>query len=231
VREEVARVRALSKPQESAGTIYFDAAAESPAMFEEAALPSRSRFHQIAITAGIVLVCAAVGAPFLLSRTRSAPAPSPAAAPLVPSAAVPTSRGLPRPAAPLVLAPAGAADTAARHGEPAAAEIQTFELSGNAATGGAAPMPANGYLRIVAVDGAEVWVDGQPAGVTPLAELPAAVGTREVVVRHPEYGEARYSVEVRSARVTPVSATLRTEPPPTGVEAMPNMNAPLRVIR
>jgi hypothetical protein len=76
-----------------------------------------------------------------------------------------------------------------------------------------------------------VSVDGEPVGTTPLAELAVTIGTRQVVVRHPEHGEGRYTVDVRAGRVTPVSARISSTPAPEGVAAMPSMNAPLRVVR
>jgi hypothetical protein len=51
-------------------------------------------------------------------------------------------------------------------------------------------------IEIVAPDGAEVWVDGRSLGVMPLPPQSAAVGTCEVVIRHPELGEFRQPVTI-----------------------------------
>jgi hypothetical protein len=48
---------------------------------------------------------------------------------------------------------------------------------------------AEGIVRIFAPDGAEVWIDGERVGVTPLNDLRVAIGARDIVVRHPELGE------------------------------------------
>lgn len=53
-----------------------------------------------------------------------------------------------------------------------------------------------GRLSINAVPWADVWLDGQPLGSTPLANLTVDAGDREVVWRHPELGERRQTVRV-----------------------------------
>src|SRR6185295_9987850 len=42
---------------------------------------------------------------------------------------------------------------------------------------------------------ANVWIDGQPFGRTPVADIRLAAGPHEVVLRHPEFGERRQSVD------------------------------------
>jgi hypothetical protein len=54
----------------------------------------------------------------------------------------------------------------------------------------------NGLLNINAQPWAEVWVDGQRIGETPIGNLSRPVGTHEVVLRHPEFGERRETVVV-----------------------------------
>jgi hypothetical protein len=51
-------------------------------------------------------------------------------------------------------------------------------------------------LEIVAPPGAEIWVDGQPIGTAPLPPQSVAVGTCEVVMRHPVLGEQRQTTTV-----------------------------------
>jgi hypothetical protein len=58
---------------------------------------------------------------------------------------------------------------------------------------------AQGTLRITAPDGADVFIDGQRVGQTPLAEQHVALGTREIVVKHPQLGEKRVTVTVTSS--------------------------------
>lgn len=54
----------------------------------------------------------------------------------------------------------------------------------------------NGRLSINAVPWADVWLDGQPLGSTPLANLTLPIGDHVVVWRHPELGERRQTVQV-----------------------------------
>jgi hypothetical protein len=56
--------------------------------------------------------------------------------------------------------------------------------------------PPNGLLNINAQPWAEVWVDGQRVGETPIGNLSRPVGAHEVVLRHPEFGERRETVTV-----------------------------------
>jgi hypothetical protein len=43
---------------------------------------------------------------------------------------------------------------------------------------------------------AEVWIDGEKAGDTPIGNLQTTIGKHDVVFRHPELGETRQSVTV-----------------------------------
>ena len=56
--------------------------------------------------------------------------------------------------------------------------------------------PPNGVMNINAQPWAEVWVDGQRIGETPIGNLSRPVGPHEVVLRHPEFGERRETVTV-----------------------------------
>ena len=42
----------------------------------------------------------------------------------------------------------------------------------------------------------EVWIDGARAGETPLSNLQVALGTREFVLKHPQYGERRVTTTI-----------------------------------
>jgi len=53
-----------------------------------------------------------------------------------------------------------------------------------------------GTIVVDAPDGTDVSVDGQPVGTTPVGELPVAIGTREIVFRHPQLGQRRVTVTV-----------------------------------
>lgn len=54
----------------------------------------------------------------------------------------------------------------------------------------------NGRLSVNAAPWAEVWLDGQALGQTPVANVSVPVGTHQIVWRHPQLGERRESVEV-----------------------------------
>jgi PEGA domain len=55
-----------------------------------------------------------------------------------------------------------------------------------------------GTLSINALPWADVWLDGQPMGTTPLGNISTTVGNHEVVWRHPQLGERRQVVKVTS---------------------------------
>ncbi len=76
------------------------------------------------------------------------------------------------------------------------------------------PLPS-GSVQVETTPGAEVWVEGEHVGVAPLGELSVPIGTREIVVRHPDFGERAESVEVttgQTARVTVVLARSESAP-------------------
>jgi hypothetical protein len=68
--------------------------------------------------------------------------------------------------------------------------------------------PPDGRLSINALPWAQVWIDGNPVGETPLANLSVPLGQHEVTFRHPQLGERRETALVQSGLVTRVSATL-----------------------
>jgi hypothetical protein len=54
----------------------------------------------------------------------------------------------------------------------------------------------DGVLSVNALPWANVWLDGQALGTTPVANMAVPIGTHEVVWRHPQLGERRQSVTV-----------------------------------
>jgi len=66
-----------------------------------------------------------------------------------------------------------------------------------------------GSMAVNAVPWAEVWVDGEKAGDTPIGNLQAAIGRHEVVFRHPELGESRQTVTVTASAPARVSVDMR----------------------
>ena len=56
---------------------------------------------------------------------------------------------------------------------------------------------------------ADVWIDGQSAGETPIGNLPLGIGTHQIVFRHPELGEKTVSAVVKAGAPTRVTVDLR----------------------
>lgn len=57
-------------------------------------------------------------------------------------------------------------------------------------------IPPRGTLSVNATPWAEVWIDGQRAGETPIGNYSIPIGTHELLFRHPELGEQRKTVTV-----------------------------------
>ena len=62
-----------------------------------------------------------------------------------------------------------------------------------------------GDANFNAIPWAEVWMDGQKLGDTPMANTRVPLGTREFVFKHPQYGERRITAIIRADQPTPVS--------------------------
>jgi serine/threonine protein kinase len=69
--------------------------------------------------------------------------------------------------------------------------------------------PPMGSIAINAIPWAEVWVDGEKAGDTPIGNLAVAIGKHEVTFRHPEFGEAHQVVTVTLSGPARLSVDLR----------------------
>jgi hypothetical protein len=69
--------------------------------------------------------------------------------------------------------------------------------------------PPAGTVNINAIPWAEVWMDNQRLGETPIGNLHAPIGTRELVFRHPDFGERRARVLVTLKEAARVSVDLR----------------------
>jgi PEGA domain len=68
--------------------------------------------------------------------------------------------------------------------------------------------PPGGRVSVNAVPWAQVAIDGNPVGDTPIANLPLAAGEHQITFRHPQLGEQTQRVIVKSDALTRVSATL-----------------------
>jgi hypothetical protein len=66
-----------------------------------------------------------------------------------------------------------------------------------------------GTLHVNALPWAEVWIDGQRAGETPLGNVSLPIGNHELVFRHPELGEQKKTVVVSAGAPVRVGVDLR----------------------
>jgi hypothetical protein len=76
-------------------------------------------------------------------------------------------------------------------------EVVSVTVSAGTATRANVPVPT-GYLSLNAIPWADVWVDGNPVGTTPLANLSLPIGSHEVLWRHPTHGDRRQLVNVKA---------------------------------
>ena len=65
-----------------------------------------------------------------------------------------------------------------------------------------------GLLQVETEPGSEVWIEGELAGVSPLGPIAVPIGTRDVLVKHPDHGERRSAVGVRYNEVTALRLNL-----------------------
>lgn len=68
-----------------------------------------------------------------------------------------------------------------------------------------------GTLALNAQPWAEVWIDGERVGETPLGNLTRTIGAHEVVFRHPDLGEKRQTVTVTLKEPARVGVDLRSK--------------------
>jgi hypothetical protein len=70
-------------------------------------------------------------------------------------------------------------------------------------------LPPNGALSINALPWADVWVNNERVGETPIANLSRRIGTHDVVLRHPQFGERRLQVTVSLKQTARVGVDMR----------------------
>jgi len=66
-----------------------------------------------------------------------------------------------------------------------------------------------GTIALNAVPWAEVWIDGENVGETPIGNLPVPIGAHEIIFRHPALGELRQAVTVTLKDAVRLSVDLR----------------------
>jgi hypothetical protein len=71
------------------------------------------------------------------------------------------------------------------------------------------PSIPNGTLAVNATPWAEVWIDGERAGETPLGNLALPAGSHQVRLRHPELGERTVTTVIKVGQPARVSVDMR----------------------
>jgi hypothetical protein len=71
----------------------------------------------------------------------------------------------------------------------------------------------HGMIHVNAVPWAEVWIDGESVGETPIGNLSIPIGPHQVVFRHPDLGERTVSTVVKMDVPSLVTTDLRPLPP------------------
>ena len=66
-----------------------------------------------------------------------------------------------------------------------------------------------GTIALNAIPWAEVWIDGEKVGETPIGNLPVSIGPHEVIFRNPELGEQRNAVTVTLSAPARLSVDMR----------------------
>jgi hypothetical protein len=69
--------------------------------------------------------------------------------------------------------------------------------------------PPNGTMNLNASPWAEVFVDGERVGETPIGNLSRPIGRHEVIFRHPDLGERRETIVVTTQQTARLGVDLR----------------------
>ena len=67
----------------------------------------------------------------------------------------------------------------------------------------------NGVVSINALPWAEVWIDGERIGETPIGNLSRQIGTHEILFKHPQLGERRETVVIGAGKPARIGVDLR----------------------
>jgi hypothetical protein len=67
----------------------------------------------------------------------------------------------------------------------------------------------NGVMHLNATPWAEVWVDGNRVGETPIGNLQVPIGPHEVVFKHPQLGEKRHAIQVTLGQPARLSVSMK----------------------
>jgi hypothetical protein len=64
-------------------------------------------------------------------------------------------------------------------------------------------------VNLNAAPWAEVWIDGQRVGETPIGNLAVTIGAHEIVFRHPQFGEKRHAISVTAGAPVRLSIDMK----------------------
>ncbi len=70
-----------------------------------------------------------------------------------------------------------------------------------------------GTIALNAIPWADVWIDGEKVGQTPIGNLPVTIGPHEIIFRHPDLGEQRELATVTLSAPTRLSVDMRRQQP------------------
>lgn len=112
---------------------------------------------------------------------------------------------------PRVMLPAGSHDLELVNTSLGYRTTRRVQVSAGQTTSITATLP-NGTLSINALPWADVWIDGQRVGETPIGNHAIVIGTHEVVFRHPDLGEQRRTVTVGASSPARLGIDLRKQP-------------------
>jgi hypothetical protein len=86
--------------------------------------------------------------------------------------------------------------------------IRTLQVAAGKVSSIKLEMP-QGTLSLNAQPWAEVWLDGERVGETPIGNLSVAIGSHSVLFRHPEFGERHQTALVTAKGTVRVSVDMR----------------------
>jgi serine/threonine protein kinase len=86
--------------------------------------------------------------------------------------------------------------------------VRTVQVAAGKVTSVKVEFP-KGTIALNAIPWAEVWVDGEKIGETPIGNLPVTIGTHDIVFRNPDLGEQRHKATVTLSAPARLSVDLR----------------------
>jgi hypothetical protein len=106
-----------------------------------------------------------------------------------------------------IMIQAGSHDLELRNDAVGFSTTRTVQIQGGKLAKVSIQLP-DGTLSLNATPWAEVFVDGQRVGETPVGNVAVRAGTHEVVFRHPQHGEVRQTVVVKAGEAGRVTVNM-----------------------